>query len=228
MNSKINCTAKKNNDKSVPQFKEGINKHENDHLDIRISILCELKSYEAEEQGFNTAKENYLKIYSTIRKMQNPNFQEESRNKNKLFITCIQVMTIVDPPELPMILSISVNKSLTLLQLLKIFCKETFRIPLTGKEEVLNFDKIGTITNDTLLFTEIVDNCFFNKQSLLFLNLTNITLMYTFIKKVKNLIDYQLKVLEALQQLFQEIPNEKECCQQHYLGYNYYVSQIEN
>ncbi|CAD8051496.1 unnamed protein product [Paramecium sonneborni] len=329
---------------SVPQVKEGINKHQNEHLDIKNKhksnvIFCgtEIIQLQGNTQypqfinndqnqshclglvlrtGFDTAKGKLIK--TVFYNNENANvkqtdglfivvvllifalsasayvlmngLQEESRNKNKLFIRCILIVTTVVPPELPMILSIAVNQSLALLQLRKIFCTEPFRIPLAGKVEVLAFDKTGTLTNDTLLFTGIVDNCVHrsvksksdcslycqqilagchqliyadNKLQgdpieLLFLQQNNQWSYQTQQKYAQNrdlgLSLYQKQVFsfksdlkrmstvvqvdqkgdrhyrllvkgapEALQSLFQEVPDEYEYCYQHYSNLGYRV-----
>ena len=78
--------------------------------------------------------------------------EEENRNKDKLFLRCIMIITNVVPPELPMIMNMAVNGSILNLKKKKIFCTDPFRIILAGKVDTLVFDKTGTLTQDSVHF----------------------------------------------------------------------------
>ena len=76
--------------------------------------------------------------------------EDEERNKNKLFLRCITIITSVVPTELPMIMSMAVNASITYLRKKKIFCTEPHRILLSGMIDICVFDKTGTLTKEDL------------------------------------------------------------------------------
>ena len=85
--------------------------------------------------------------------------ENEERSKEKLFLRCILIITTVVPPELPMIMTLTVNNSILSLQKKKIFTSEPKKIPVGGKINTIAFDKTGTLTEDKFIFEGIVDDC---------------------------------------------------------------------
>lgn len=77
--------------------------------------------------------------------------QDENRNKFRLALHCVMIVTSVVPPELPMELSLAVTNSLATLSRGLVFCTEPFRIAYAGKLDVICFDKTGTITKDKMI-----------------------------------------------------------------------------
>lgn len=76
---------------------------------------------------------------------------DEKRNKFRLVLHCIMIVTSVVPPELPMELSLAVTNSLAALARSLVYCTEPFRISYAGRLDTICFDKTGTLTKDQML-----------------------------------------------------------------------------
>lgn len=78
-------------------------------------------------------------------------WHDERRNRFRLLLHVIIIITSVVPPELPMELSLAVTNSVqALIHRCQVYCTEHFRIPWAGEVTVCCFDKTGTLTSDEM------------------------------------------------------------------------------
>jgi len=76
---------------------------------------------------------------------------DDRRNKFRLILHVIIIVTSVIPPELPMELSLALTNSVTdLMRRCNVYCTEHFRIPWAGQVNYCCFDKTGTLTSDEM------------------------------------------------------------------------------
>lgn len=79
------------------------------------------------------------------------NWNDETRNRFKLILHVIIIVTSVVPPELPMELSLAVTNSVAdLMRRCNVYCTEPYRIPWAGQVDTCCFDKTGTLTSDEM------------------------------------------------------------------------------
>lgn len=71
---------------------------------------------------------------------------DERRNRFRLMLHVVIIITSVVPPELPMELSLAVTNSVAdLMKRCQVYCTEHFRIPWAGEVNLCCFDKTGTL-----------------------------------------------------------------------------------
>ena len=75
----------------------------------------------------------------------------------KLLLRCLIIITSIVPSDLPIELSLIINKSLSFFESKKIVCIEPFRIPLAGKIDICCFDKTETLTSDEYIVKGVID-----------------------------------------------------------------------
>ncbi|EDQ86672.1 uncharacterized protein MONBRDRAFT_28103 [Monosiga brevicollis MX1] len=80
---------------------------------------------------------------------------QEGKDKYKLIVECLLIITSVVPPELPIQLTLAIINSVKELRNL-ISVTQPYRVPLAGKIDVVCFDKTGTITQENLDFDGVV------------------------------------------------------------------------
>ncbi|KAH8581584.1 cation-transporting P-type ATPase [Cryptosporidium sp. chipmunk genotype I] len=163
-NNQINSNEKYNNNNVISSYI----KYDNDKM---ICIGYVLRT------GFNTYQGKLIRtISSSAEKISSNSFEsliflmilifcsliassyvlynglnDSSRNKFKLIISCIHIITSVIPPEFPITLSVAVTMAVVQLSKKKIYCTEPFRIPFAGKLRICAFDKTGTLTSDKMI-----------------------------------------------------------------------------
>ena len=83
----------------------------------------------------------------------------------KILLRCLIIITSIVPSDLPIELSLIINKNLSFFESKKIVCIEPFRIPLAGKIDICCFDKTGTLTSDEYIVKGVIDTDLYEPES---------------------------------------------------------------
>lgn len=93
-------------------------------------------------------------------------WQDDRRNRFRLILHVILIVTSVVPPELPMELSLAVTNSFAaLVRRAQVYCTELYRIPWAGQVNICCFDKTGTLTSDEVRDVTIVKSLHIGHRS---------------------------------------------------------------